>query len=317
MKKVFVARKLLKSNEKRMTEIWDAKLNSEDKIYSQSELIELSRDCDGILCSIIDKFDAETINKLSDKVKIISNFAVGFGNIDIKAAKKKNIIVTNTPDVLTDATAEIAILLLLGAARRATEGRKWVDKKNWSWSADFLIGKQLTGRSLGILGMGRIGQAVAERAKSFGMKINYYNRKKLSSNLEKGAIYHESLKSLIKVSDFFSINCPATEETKKILNKETLSYFPKEAVIINSARGDMIDDEDMVDALKSGKIFGLGLDVYNGEPNIHPQYLNLDNVFILPHLGSATEKTRFAMADLAINNIEEYFKTGKCKNTVN
>ena len=317
MKKVFVARKLLKSNEKRMSEIWDVKLNSEDKIYSQSELIELSRDCDGILCSIIDKFDAETINKLSDKVKIISNFAVGFGNIDIKAAKKKNIIVTNTPDVLTDATAEIAILLLLGAARRATEGRKWVDKKNWSWSADFLIGKQLTGRSLGILGMGRIGQAVAERAKSFGMKINYYNRKKLSSNLEKGAIYHESLKSLIKVSDFFSINCPATEETKKILNKETLSYFPKEAVIINSARGDMIDDEDMVDALKSGKIFALGLDVYNGEPNIHPQYLNLDNVFILPHLGSATEKTRLAMADLAISNIEEYFKTGKCKNTVN
>ena len=317
MKKVFVTRKLQRSNEKRMSEIWDAKLNSEDKVYSQSELIELSRDCDGILCSIVDKFDAETINKLSDKVKIISNFAVGFGNIDIKAAKKKNIIVTNTPDVLTDATAEIAILLLLGAARRATEGRKWVDKKNWSWSADFLIGKQLTGRSLGILGMGRIGQAVAERAKSFGMKIHYYNRKKLSSNLEKGAIYHESLKSLIKVSDFFSINCPATEETKKILNKETLSYFPKEAVIINSARGDMIDDEDMVDALKSGKIFALGLDVYNGEPNIHPQYLNLDNVFILPHLGSATEKTRLAMADLAISNIEEYFKTGKCKNTVN
>jgi len=317
MKKVFIARKLLKSNEKRMSEIWDAKLNSEDKIYSQSELIELSRDCDGILCSIVDKFDAETINKLSDKVKIISNFAVGFGNIDVKAAKKKNIVVTNTPDVLTDATAEIAILLLLGAARRATEGRKWVDKKNWSWSVDFLIGKQLTGRPLGILGMGRIGQAVAERAKSFGMKIHYYNRKKLPSNLENGAIYHESLKSLIKVSDFFSINCPATEKTKKIINEETLSYFPNGAVIINSARGDMIDDEAMVNALKSGKVFALGLDVYNGEPDIHPQYLKLDNVFILPHLGSATEKTRFAMADLAISNIEEYFKTGKCKNTVN
>jgi len=317
MKKVFVTRKLLESNEKRMSEIWDAKLNSEDKVYSQSELIELSRDCDGILCSIVDKFDAETINKLSDKVKIISNFAVGFGNINIQAAKKKNIIVTNTPDVLTDATAEIAILLLLGAARRATEGRKWVDKKNWSWSADFLIGKQLTGRPLGILGMGRIGQAVAERAKSFGMKIHYYNRKKLPSNLENGAIYHESLKNLIKASDFFSINCPATEETKKIINEKTLNYFPDGAVIINSARGDMIDDEDMVNALKSGKVFALGLDVYNGEPDIHPQYLKLENVFILPHLGSATEKTRFAMADLAISNIEEYFKTGKCKNTVN
>ena len=300
-----------------MSEIWDAKLNSEDKVYSQSELIELSRDCDGILCSIVDKFDAETINKLSDKVKIISNFAVGFGNIDIKAAMKKNIIVTNTPDVLTDATAEIAILILLGAARRATEGRKWVDKKNWTWSADFLIGKQLTDSRLGILGMGRIGQALAERAKSFGMKIHYHNRKKLPPNLEKGAIYHESLKSLISISDFFSINCPTTEETKKIINEETLSYFLNGAVIINSARGDMIDDEAMINALKSGKVFALGLDVYNGEPDIHPQYLKLDNVFILPHLGSATEKTRFAMADLAISNIEEYFKTGKCKNTVN
>ena len=317
MKKVFVARKLLRSNEKRMSEIWDAKLNSEDKVYSQRELIELSRDCDGILCSIVDKFDAETINKLSDKVKIISNFAVGFGNIDIKAAMNKNIIVTNTPDVLTDATAEIAILILLGAARRATEGRKWVDKKNWTWSADFLIGKQLTDSRLGILGMGRIGQALAERAKSFGMKIHYHNRKKLPPNLEKGAIYHESLKSLISVSDFFSINCPTTEETKKIINEETLSYFLNGAVIINSARGDMIDDEAMINALKSGKVFALGLDVYNGEPDIHPQYLKLDNVFILPHLGSATEKTRFAMADLAISNIEEYFKTGKCKNTVN
>ena len=317
MKKVFVARKLLESNEKRMSEIWDAKLNSEDKVYSQSELIELSRDCDGILCSIVDKFDAETINKLSDKVKIISNFAVGFGNINIKAAMKKNIIVTNTPDVLTDATAEIAILILLGAARRATEGRKWVDKKNWTWSADFLIGKQLTDSRLGILGMGRIGQALAERAKSFGMKIHYHNRKKLPPNLEKGAIYHESLKSLISISDFFSINCPTTEETKKIINEETLSYFLNGAVIINSARGDMIDDEAMINVLKSGKVFALGLDVYNGEPDIHPQYLKLDNVFILPHLGSATEKTRFAMADLAISNIEEYFKTGKCKNTVN
>ena len=317
MKKVFVARKLLRSNEKRMSEIWDAKLNSEDKVYSQRELIELSRDCDGILCSIVDKFDVETINKLSDKVKIISNFAVGFGNIDIKAAMNKNIIVTNTPDVLTDATAEIAILILLGAARRATEGRKWVDKKNWTWSADFLMGKQLTDSRLGILGMGRIGQALAERAKSFGMKIHYHNRKKLPSNLEKGAIYHESLKSLISVSDFFSINCPTTEETKKIINEETLSYFLNGAVIINSARGDMIDDEAMINALKSGKVFALGLDVYNGEPDIHPQYLKLDNVFILPHLGSATEKTRFAMADLAISNIEEYFKTGKCKNTVN
>ena len=206
MKKVFITRKLLKINEDRICKIWNVKSNPKDKIYSQNELIELSKNCDGILCSIVDKFDAETINKLSDKMKIISNFAVGIGNIDVKAARKKNIIVTNTPDVLTDATAEIAILILLGAARRVTEGRKWVEKKNWTWSVDFLMGKQLTGSRLGILGMGRIGQALAERARSFGMKIHYHNRKKLSSKLEKGAIYHVSLKNLIEVSDFFSIN---------------------------------------------------------------------------------------------------------------
>jgi len=308
---------LLKSNERRMSKIWNAKLNSEDKIYTQNELIELSRDCDGILCTIVDKFDVGTINKLSDKVKIISNFAVGFGNIDIKVARKKDIIVTNTPDVLTDATAEIAMLLILGAARRASEAITWVRNKNWKWSADFLIGKQLEGSRLGILGMGRIGRAVALRAKAFNMKIHYRNRTRLKADLEAGANYHDSIKSLFSVSDILSINCPATPETTNIINKETLEFFPKGAIITNSARGDMIEDEAMVQALISRRIFSLGLDVFKGEPNIHPGYLNQPNVFILPHLGSATIKTRTAMADLAIDNIEEYFKTGICKNMVN
>ena len=317
MKKVLITRKLLKSNEDRISKLWDAKLNLNDEIYSQNKLIELSKDCDGILCSIVDKIDEETINKLSDSVKIISNFAVGFGNIDIKAARTKNIIVTNTPDVVTDATAEIAMLLILGAARRASEAITWVRNKNWKWSADFLIGKQLEGSRLGILGMGRIGRAVALRAKAFNMKIHYRNRTRLKADLEAGANYHDSIKSLFSVSDILSINCPATPETTNIINKETLEFFPKGAIITNSARGDMIDDEDMVQALISKRIFSLGLDVYKGEPNIHPGYLNQPNVFILPHLGSATIKTRTAMADLAIDNIEEYFKTGICKNMVN
>ena len=317
MKKVLITRKLLKSNEERISKLWDAKLNLNDEIYSQNKLIELSKDCDGILCSIVDKIDEETINKLSDSVKIISNFAVGFGNIDIKAARTKNIIVTNTPDVLTDATAEIAMLLILGAARRASEAITWVRNKNWKWSADFLIGKQLEGSRLGILGMGRIGRAVALRAKAFNMKIHYRNRTRLKADLEAGANYHDSIKSLFSVSDILSINCPATPETTNIINKETLEFFPKGAIITNSARGDMIDDEAMVQALISKRIFSLGLDVYKGEPNIHPGYLNQPNVFILPHLGSATIKTRTAMADLAIDNIEEYFKTGNCKNMVN
>ncbi len=317
MKKVLITRKLLKSNEERISKLWDAKLNLNDEIYSQNKLIELSKDCDGILCSIVDKIDEETINKLSDSVKIISNFAVGFGNIDIKTARTKNIIVTNTPDVLTDATAEIAMLLILGAARRASEAITWVRNKNWKWSADFLIGKQLEGSRLGILGMGRIGRAVALRAKAFNMKIHYRNRTRLKADLEAGANYHDSIKSLFSVSDILSINCPATPETTNIINKETLEFFPKGAIITNSARGDMIEDEAMVQALISRRIFSLGLDVYKGEPNIHPGYLNQPNVFILPHLGSATIKTRTAMADLAIDNIEEYFKTGICKNMVN
>ena len=317
MKKVLVTIKLLKSNEDRISKLWNAKLNTNNEIYSQNKLIELSKNCDGILCSILDKIDEQTISKFSNSVKIISNFAVGYGNIDIDAARKKNIFVTNTPDVLTDATAEIAMLLILGAARRASEGIQWARNKNWKWSADFLIGKQLEGSRLGILGMGRIGRAVALRAKAFGMKIHYHNRTRLKADLEANANYHDNIKSLFSVSDILSINCPATAETKNIINKETLEFFPKEAIITNSARGDMINDEAMVQALISKKIFALGLDVYKGEPDIYPGYLNQPKVFILPHLGSATKKTRTAMADLAIDNLEEYFKTGKCKNTIN
>ena len=317
MKKILITRKLIKLSEERALKIFDVKVNKKDKLLTKEELITESKVCDGILSSLTEKFDSDLISKLSKTVKIISNFAVGFGNIDLEAAKVRNIVVTNTPDVLTDATAEIAILILLGAARRAKEGIEWASKKNWKWSADFLMGKQLTGSRLGILGMGRIGRAVAARARSFGMQIHYFNRSRLDKNLEKGAIYHKSLESLLSVSDFFSINCPATKETKHIINKNTLKHFPEGAVISNSARGDMIDDEAMVEALKNGKIFSLGLDVYNGEPNIHPEYLTLPNVYVLPHLGSATTKTRTAMGNLAVSNLEEFFKTGKCVNCVN
>ena len=317
MKKILITRKLIESSEKHAAKLFDVKLNKEDKLLTKEELIKESNGCDGILSSITDKFDNDIISKLPKSIKIISNFAVGFGNIDREAAKKKNIIVTNTPDVLTDATAEIAMLILLGAARRAKEGAKWASEKNWKWSSHFLLGKQLSGARLGILGMGRIGRAVADRARAFGMKINYHNRSRLDKNLEKDAIYHDTLKSLLSVSDFFSINCPATKETKKIINKDNIKYFPNGAVISNSARGDMLDDDAVVEALKKGKIFALGLDVYNGEPDIHSDYLTLPNVYVLPHLGSSTKKTRTAMADLAINNIDEFFKTGKCKNTVN
>ena len=317
MKKVLITRKLIKSSEDYASQIFNTKLNKEDRLLTKEQIIEESKGCDGILSSITEKFDNDTILQLPKTIKIISNFAVGFGNIDIIAAKNKNIAVTNTPNVLTDATAEINILLFLAAARRVREGIKFANDKNWKWSADFLMGKQLTGSRLGILGMGRIGRAVADIARSLGMKIHYYNRSRLNKDLEKDAVYHNSLESLLKVSEFFSINCPATKETKHIINKNAIKNFPDGAIIANSARGDMIEDNAMVEALKSGKIYSLGLDVYNDEPNIHPEYLTLQNVFVLPHLGSATKKTRTAMGNLAISNIDEFFKTGNCKNKVN
>ena len=316
-KKILITRKLLRENEEKASKLWDVKLNLNDEVYSQKKLIELSKGSDGILSSLTDKIDEKVINSLPSSIKIISNFAVGFGNIDHEAAKKKNIAVTNTPDVLTDSTAEIAMLLILGACRRVNEGINHVKKENWKWSADFLIGKQLTGSRLGILGMGRIGRALAKLAKSFGMEIHYRNRSRLSPELEIGAKYHESIKSLFSVSDVLSICCPATKETKDIINKETLEYFPSGAIITNVARGDMIDDEAMIQALINRKIYAIGLDVYKGEPKIHQGYLNQPTAFILPHLGSATKKTRMAMANLAIDNIDEFFSTGKCLNIIN
>ena len=316
-KKIFVTRRLLKENEEKLKSLFDVTLNKDDKIYSPQEIISGSKNYDGILSSVTDPINADTIYKLSSSIKIIANGAVGFGNIDIKAAKEKGITVTNTPDVLTDATADIQILLLLGASRKAYEGRIAAETQNWKWSWDFLLGKQMSNKRLGILGMGRIGRAVAKRAKAFGMEIHYHNRSKLSSHLEDGAFYHKDLKSLFEKSEFLSINCPATPETKNLINKETLSYLRENTVIGNAARGDIVDDDAMVEALKNGKVFAYGLDVYNGEPKIHPEYLKLKNIFLLPHLGSATKRTRWDMAYRATKNLEEFFSGKKPQDQVN
>jgi len=317
MKKILITRRLLRSCEDKAKELFDANFNLNDELYSQKKLIEMSAGCDGILSALTDKLDAETINQLPDSVKIISNFAVGFGNIDLEAAKKRGIAVTNTPDVLTDATAEIGVLLILGACRRASEGIEKAREGGWVWSADMLIGKQLTGTRLGILGMGRIGQKIAKIAKSLGMIIHYHNRSKLSEEKEQGATYHDSLNDLMKVSDVLSVCCPASKETINLINKDTLELLPKGAVVTNVARGDIIDDEALIDALERRKVYAVGLDVYKNEPNLNPGYLKHKSAFILPHLGSATKETRTAMANLAIDNMDEFFKTGGCKNKVN
>ena len=317
MKKILITRKLIKDSEDKAINTFDAKLNPNDELYSQQKVIEMSQGCDGVLTSLTDKMDKQTIDMLPDTVKIISNFAVGFGNIDLDAAKKRDIVVTNTPEVLSDATAEIGILLILGACRRASEGIESAKEGGWKWSADYLIGKQLTGTRLGVLGMGRIGQKIANIAKSLGMIIHYHNRSKLNPEKENGAIYHENLRSLFSVSDVLSICCPATKETENMINKETVEYFPTGAVITNVARGDIVDDEALIDALNRRKIYAVGLDVYKNEPNLNPGYSKIKSAFILPHLGSATKDTRIAMANLAIDNINEFFKTGTCINRVN
>ena len=317
MKKILITRKLIRESEDKASKTFNPIFNPNDELYSQSKVIDMSQGCDGILSSNTEKLDEQTINKLPDTIKIISNFAVGFGNIDLEAAKNRGIAVTNTPEVLSDATAEIGVLLILGACRRAAEGIQSAQDGGWKWSADYLIGKQLTGTRLGVLGMGRIGQKIAKIARSLGMIIHYHNRSKLSEEKEQGAVYHKDIKSLFSVSDVLSICCPATKETENMINKETVEYFPKGAVITNVARGDIVDDEALIDALNRRKIYAVGLDVYKNEPNLNPGYSKIKSAFILPHLGSATKDTRIAMANLAIDNIDEFFKTGNCKNKVN
>ena len=317
MKKILITRRLLRSCEDKAKDLFDANFNLNDELYSQKKLIEMSNGCDGILSALTDKLDEETINQLPDTIKIISNFAVGFGNIDLEATKKRGIAVTNTPDVLTDATAEIGVLLILGACRRASEGIEKAREGGWVWSADMLIGKQLTGTRLGILGMGRIGQKIAKIAKSLGMIIHYHNRSKLSEDKEEDAIYHDNLNDLMKVSDVLSVCCPASKDTTNLINNDALELLPKGAVVTNVARGDIVDDDALLDALERRKVYAVGLDVYKNEPNLNPGYLKHKSAFILPHLGSATKETRTAMANLAIDNLDEFFKTGGCKNKVN
>ena len=302
---VFVTRKLPEDVEARLTRDYDVRLNSSDKIYSSEELIKGAEGATAIIPCHTEKMNADVIQQLPDSVKAICCFSVGYDHIDLEAAKAKGIQVTNTPDVLNDATAEIAMLLLLGAARREYEGETQIRTDTWAdWGATFQLGKQITGAKLGILGMGRVGQIMAKRARGFDMEIHYFNRSRLSPELEMGAIYHDSVESLLPHCDFLSIHCPATPETHHIINEKTIALLPDKAVLVNTARGAVIDDDALIAALKSGKLFSAGLDVFNNEPNIDPRYKQLDNAFLLPHIGSATIQTRDNMGFRALDNLD-------------
>jgi lactate dehydrogenase-like 2-hydroxyacid dehydrogenase len=303
---VLVTRKLPPNVEARLRRDYEPRFNAEDRLYTTAELLALAQGADIILPCHTEKLSADVIARLPSSVKAIVCFSVGTDYVDLAAAKARNIIVTNTPDVLTDATAEIAMLLLLGAARRASEGERLIRAGKWqSWSPTFMIGKQVTGKRLGIVGMGRVGQATAQRARGFDMTILYSNRSRLAPELEKGATYYQSVEAMLPHCDYLALHCPATPETHHLLNAKRIALLPDGAIVVNTARGSVIDDDALVAALKSGKIAAAGLDVFNGEPNnIHPGYRELENTFLLPHIGSATFETRDAMGYRALDNLD-------------
>ncbi|MCB9218039.1 MAG: D-glycerate dehydrogenase [Ignavibacteriales bacterium] len=270
---------------------------------SESELIKYSKNADAIISLLTEKFDQKTIDQLS-KCKIIANYAVGFNNIDIQYAKSKGIIVTNTPDVLTDATAEIAVSLVLACARRIPEGERMMrEEKFIGWEPNLLKGIQLTGKTFGIIGAGRIGQATAKRMKGFGCKIIYYNKSKKVDFEKEVNAQKVSLNSLLKKSDIISVHVPLNPSTNNLIDNTKLDLLKENAIIVNTARGEIIDEKYLIKMLKSKKIFSAGFDVYENEPKINKDLLKLNNVVLLPHIGSATIETRDEMAKLAAKNI--------------
>tara|TARA_B100000965_G_C19493460_1_gene714103 strand:+ start:151 stop:1122 length:972 start_codon:yes stop_codon:yes gene_type:complete len=309
--KILVTRKMTDEAEIKLAENFQATFNKKDEPIPYDELINLANQYDGMIVSGWDTFDSNFFNKMNGRLKIIATFSVGFDHINIKSAKEKNIIITNTPNVLNDAVAEITILLMLATCRKAYEGFKLVKSGKWKETkidfVNFVMGQSLTSKTLGIIGMGRIGRIVAKRARGFGMKIIYYNRNKLSDDLENGAKYYNSVNSMMPYCDFVSIHTPATSETKNILNNAAINLLPKHAIVINTSRGSTINDDALIDALKKKKIYAAGLDVFNNEPNLDERYLDLDNCFVLPHIGSSNYETRDAMAMLAVNNIFAHF----------
>ncbi|MDE2363713.1 MAG: D-glycerate dehydrogenase [Hyphomicrobiales bacterium] len=261
---------------------------------------------DVLLVTATDRIDKAVIGRLPDSVRSIATLSVGYEHIDIEAARQRGIAVLRTPDVLNDAVAEMAILLMLGAARRAHEGMRLIYEGRWQgWSPTLLLGRDVTGGRIGIFGMGGIGRTVAQRARGgFDMEVHYHNRRRLPADLEQGAIYHETVQDFLAVSDFLVLCAPSTPQTKGFLNAQNLSRLPAGAIVVNVGRGDLVDDDALVAALKSGAVAAAGLDVFNNEPAIHPAYRELPNVFIQPHLGSSTLGTRTRMGELLLDSVE-------------
>jgi lactate dehydrogenase-like 2-hydroxyacid dehydrogenase len=280
-------------------------------------MIGAATDAAAILPCPTEPFSADIIARLPESVKIVACYSVGVDHVDLEAAKVRGLVITNTPGVLSDATAEIAILVMLGAARRAGEGEALVRSGDWkAFSPTFMLGTQLNGKRLGILGMGSIGRGVARRARGLGMEIHYNNRNRLDPTLEEGATYQATLADLLAVSDVLSINCPATPETHHLIDADAIARLPEGAILVNTARGNIVETGALIAALKSGRLRAAGLDVYENEPNIDPAFRELPNTFLMPHAGSATLETREAMGFKACENLDAFFAGKDCPDRV-
>ena len=306
--RVWITRRLSDATLERARRDYDVVLDDEDRPRTADEIVTRSAEIDAMVPCHSEVLDAPTVARLDPRMKIVANHSVGVDHCDLDALGERGIVVTNTPDVLSDATAEIALLLMLGAARRAVEGDRIVRSGAWdSWSPAFMVGTQVSGARLGIVGMGRVGRAFAGFARGLGMDVHYHNRSRLSPEDEAGATFHETLDTLLPKSTFLSLHCPATPETTGLVDDAFLDKLPDGAILVNTARGALVDEAALVRALKSGKLAAAGLDCFVTEPGGNPAFAALDNVFMLPHVGSATVATRDAMGFRALDNLDAFF----------
>jgi len=308
--RVIVTRKLAPSVETRMAELFDVSLNSDDHPMSREELADAMADCDVLVPTVTDNLDADLVAGAGDRLKLLANFGAGVDHIALKAARTKRIIITNTPGVFTDDTADMTMALILSVPRRLAEGEKLVRSQQWEgWSPSGMLGHRIGGKQLGIIGMGRIGQAVAHRARGFGMDVRYHNRRRLPESLEQmlGASFEPDLDALVSGSDIITLHCPRSPETRGLIDARRIGLMKPSAYLINTARGELVDEAALIDALETERIAGAGLDVYTHEPKVDPRLLALKNVVLLPHVGSATFEGRKVAGEKVIANIRFWF----------
>ena len=307
--RVIVTRRLPDVIETRMMELFDCRLNLEDKPLSQAQLIEAVKEAEILVPTVTDRIDAAVLSQAGPQLRLIASFGTGVDHIDLKTARQRGITVTNTPGVLTEDTADMTMALILSVPRRLAEGERLVRAGDWQgWAPTGMLGHRINGKRLGIIGMGRIGSAVARRARGFGMSIHYHNRRRVHPSLEEEleATYWESLDQMLSRMDIISINCPHTPATFHLLSARRLKLIREEAYIVNTSRGEVVDENALTRALEAGEIAGAGLDVFEHEPAVNPKLLRLDSVVLLPHMGSATIEGRLAMGEKVIISIKTF-----------